>query len=564
MNLLRIGILIVALVVAGVVALLVNNFLEDQEQVQEATAPVLPTTRVLVAAKDLPAGKTLLGGELEGDVKWQPWPADALNPGWIVSREGEEATEDKREVAGSIVKRGFEAGEPITFSRLIQPGAGNFMAGVLGPGMRAVSIAISAVSAAAGFIVPGSKIDVMLTQRLSETDSVTGKTRSRVVTEIILEDALVLAIDQSVDDLLGGAVVGRTATIEATPKQAEKVEVARAMGKLSLMLRSLQAPEKAVSTGPFTSEIEVSRYLSRDAGSVNPILTARGRLTAGSLLTDANFEWQAPPPEFPLDGLLVKGRFNISGLRGALLTANYEPGQPLRESDIIKPSSQEFLTAALGQDMRAISVAVSNVSGVSGFIAPGSRVDLLLTHELEDKGENPPLSPRRFSETILRDVRVLAIEQQVDEKTGKPVLGATATLEVTPKQAESIFVAVAMGSISLTLKGARGDSSPPSGRPFTSDLEVSRAAWEFIRGLNRYGPGQPPKPQSNQGITSEDVAEKPELLLAPPPPAPAPAPAPALVPAPAPAPPPVARSGRSRTVVKVYRNVGVSTVQVNR
>lgn len=561
MNLLRIGILIVALVVAGVVALLVNNFLASQEQTTEAAAPAMPTTRVLVAAKNLPAGKTLLGGELEGDVKWQSWPEDSVNPGWIVSREGEEDSGGRQEIAGAIVKRGFEAGEPITLSRLIKKGSGNFMAGVLGPGMRAVSIAISAVSAAAGFIVPGSKVDVMLTQRLSETDSVTGTKRARVVTEIILADALVLAIDQTVDDLTGGAVVGRTATIETTPKEAEQVEVARSMGTLSLSLRSLRPAEKVVSTGPFTSEIEVSRFLSRDAGSVNPILTARGRLSAGSLLTDANFEWQAPPPEFPLDGLLVKGRFNISGLRGALLTASYEPGQPLREKDIIKPSSQEFLASALGQDMRAISVAVSNVSGVSGFISPGSRVDLLLTHELQDNDDNPPLTPRRFSETILRDVRVLAIEQQVDESTGKPTLGATATLEVTPKQAEMVFVAVSMGALSLTLKGARGDSKPPSGRPFTSDLEVSRAAWEFIRGLNRYGPGQAPKPQSNEGITSEDVAEKPEPLLAPPPPALEPVPVPAAAP-----PPPqrVVKSRKSRSVVKVYRNVGVSTVPVNR
>jgi pilus assembly protein CpaB len=327
------------------------------------------------------------------------------------------------------------------------------------------------------------------------------------------------------------------------------------MGQLSLALRSLQKPEKEAVTGPFTSEVEVSRFLSRDAGSVSPILTARGRLNAGALMTDADVEWQTPPPEFPLEGLIVKGRFNVATLRGALLTVNLEPGQPLRERDIVPPSSQGFLTAALAPGMRAISVAVSNVSGVSGFIAPGSRVDVILTHEIDDRGENPPLTPRRFSETVLRDVRVLAIEQAVDETTGKPVIGGTATLEVTPKQAESIFVAVSMGELSLTLKGSRADPRPPAGRPFTSDLEISRSAWEFIRGLNRFGPGQPPKPESNEGATSEEVAEKPETLLVPPPPAPQPSPGP-VVRAPA--------RGGKRSVVKVYRNVGVSTVPVNR
>jgi Flp pilus assembly protein CpaB len=231
--------------------------------------------------------------------------------------------------------------------------------------------------------------------------------------------------------------------------------------------------------------------------------------------------------------------------------------------------------------MRAISVAVTDVSGVSGYISPGDRVDVVLTHQIVDNSPDAPLSSRKFSETILLDVRVLAIEQTIDESSGKPIIGRTATLELTPKQAESAFLAASMGSLTLALRGRGQDEPRVTSRPFTSDLEISRAAWELIRGFNRFGPG------------GALATAEPEPMVPQPPPAAAPPPLPIIEPVPSPGPPPPppplpsmveqvqspgpppppaplpSISGRAdtsggRVTVKIYRAVGASRISVKR
>ncbi len=571
MNFLRIGIIVAALAVAGVVAFLIRSYLENQtasiEEQQRALQQTRVTTvRVLVANRDLPAGTVILGSEIEGHIRWQPWPEKDLDPAWVVIGENEDGKEKKSQFGGATVTRGFVTGEPISGARLLMKGESGFMAANLSPGMRAVSININPASAVAGFITPGSRVDVMLTERWQEPDPVTGTTKTRYVSEIILEDVKVLAIDQNVDDIAQAAIVGRTATIEVTPKEAEKIAVAMAIGQLSLTLRSLTSPEIAASPDPFTSELEVSRFLSRDQGvERSPVLVASHELTPGSLMTDADVEWQKLPVEAPTRGLLVRGRFNEAGIRGALITERFNAGEPIREAALVRTGSQGFLTAALQPGMRAISVAVTDVSGVSGYISPGDRVDVVLTHQITDSSPDAPMSQRKFSETILLDVRVLAIEQTIDESSGKPVIGRTATLELTPKQAEGAFLAASMGTLTLALRGRSQDEPRVANRPFTSDLEISRAAWELIRGFNRFGPGgalstAPPPPPV--------VPQPPPAAM--PPPLPLPVAEPALGPGPPPPPPPLpsiggqASTSSSRVTVKIYRGGGASRISVTR
>jgi pilus assembly protein CpaB len=557
-NLLRIGIIVAALAVAGVVAFLIRAYLQDQtasieEQQRLAQLAKITTVKVLVANRDLPAGTVILGSEIEGHIRWQPWPEKDLDKAWVVIRENEEGKEKQTQFAGATVIRGFVTGEPISAARLLMKGESGFMAANLAAGMRAVSININPASAVAGFIIPGSRVDIMLTERFQEPDAETGATKSRIVSEVILADVKILAIDQNVDDITQTAVIGRTATVEVTPKEAEKIAVATALGQLSLSLRSLKPPEVQVSADPFTSELEVSRFLSRDTPvERSPVLVATHLLEPGALLTDADVEWQVLPTDAPLKGLMVKGRFSEPGIRGALVKERFETGQPIREAALVRTGSQGFLTAALAPGMRAISLAVTDVSGVSGYISPGDRVDVVLTHQIVDTSPDAPLGSRKFSETILYDVRVLAIEQTVDESSGKPVIGRTATLELTPKQAESAFLASSMGALALALRGRSQDEPRVTTRPFTSDLELSRAAWELIRGFNRYGPGGALAPQP------QPVVE------------PAPGPLPVAEPAPPPPAPPLPSIGRrgdpegGRVTVKVYRAVGASRISVKR
>ena len=592
MNLVRIGILVGALAIAGVVAFLVNEFIQGSAPEPQVQLPQITTSKVLVANKNLPAGTVLIGGEIGSEddhLRWQAWPEDAIDPSWMKIVQGEDGAEKRKQFIGAAVKRGLVAGEPITPARVVMKGEKGFMAGALAPGMRAVSIPISQASAVSGFIVPGSHVDMILTKRFQETEGVTGTVKSRFVSETILRDIVVIAIDQKLDDLNQNALVGKTATVEVTPKQAEQIAVAKAMGgNLSLALRSLTTAEQAQAADPFTSELEVSKFLSRDPGIRRPVLVASHELKAGMLLTDADVSWRTVPPDFPTEGLFVKGRFNEADLRGALLRADLQEGEAIEQGQITSPASQGFLTAALGPGMRAISVAVTDVSGVSGYVSPGDRVDVVLTHLLNDRSPNAPMPTRKFSESILRNVRILAIEQTVDESSGKPVIGGTATLELTPKQAEVAFLASTMGSLSLALVGDKPGRRRAAGDHFTSDLEVSRAAWELIRGFNRFGPKVAPQPEPEHVVKVPDdhvvieVPDEPVVVEVPeerprvaPPGAPraaplagplaAPPPPPVAAPvAPPPAPPVVVSQPRSsRVKVKIYRAVGVSGLSVS-
>ena len=143
------------------------------------------------------------------------------------------------------------------------------------------------------------------------------------------------------------------------------------------------------------------------------------------------------------------------------------------------------------------------MSGVSGFVAPDDRVDIILTQEIKTQtngGAERTLSPRRFSETVLRSIRVLAIEQSLDPETGQPVAGRTATIEVSAKDVEVVALAATMGRLSLSLgvRPAGGDTNVPEGA-FTSDLGISAAASDFIsRGRRSAAP--PPPPRSTKAV----------------------------------------------------------------
>jgi pilus assembly protein CpaB len=128
-------------------------------------------------------------------------------------------------------------------------------------------------------------------------------------------------------------------------------------------------------------------------------------------------------------------------------------GQPVTRGSLVGPQDRGFLAAALAPGMRAITVPVNTTSGVAGFVFPGDHVDLVLTSNVEGGGDGPPL---KVSETIIRNLRVLATDQRTDEKDkdGKTVVKtfSNVTLEVTPKLVEKIAVAQSLGTLSLSLR----------------------------------------------------------------------------------------------------------------
>lgn len=205
-----------------------QTWLESQRKVAE---PVVqpkkePAVQVLVAEVALPAGTFLK----EEHMRWQPWPTDTAIPeSYLVKK-----TTQPVDLFGAVIRRGIAAGEPITQGRIIKPGDRGFMAAVLTPGYRAMSIKIGADSGVAGLVFPGDRVDIILTHNVDKGDS-----GSHRASETVLKNVRVLALDSRVDDETGQPKLAKTATLELTPKQVEMLSVARELGRLSLSLRAL-------------------------------------------------------------------------------------------------------------------------------------------------------------------------------------------------------------------------------------------------------------------------------------------------------------------------------------
>ena len=185
------------------------------------------------------------------------------------------------------------------------------------------------------------------------------------------------------------------------------------------------------------------------------ILVARKALPVGTIIDQESFTFQAWPKEMVQNAYYIEGApdADMSKLLGTVVRNPVTAGQPVTRGSIVGPNDRGFLAAALGPGMRAVTVPVSATSGVAGFIFPGDRVDVVLTQEVKGGGDGPPL---RVSETIVRNMRVLATDQRIDSKDeeGKTVakVFSTVTLEATPRIAEKVAVAQSVGLLSLSLR----------------------------------------------------------------------------------------------------------------
>jgi pilus assembly protein CpaB len=185
------------------------------------------------------------------------------------------------------------------------------------------------------------------------------------------------------------------------------------------------------------------------------VLVARKALPVGTIIDAESLSFQAWPKELVQNAYYTEGApdADINKLLGTVVRNAVTAGQPLTKGSLVGPNDRGFLAAALGPGMRAVTVAVSNTAGVAGFVFPGDHVDMVLTQDVAGGGEGPPL---KVSETIIRNMRVLATDQRIDNKDeeGKIVVKtfATVTLEVTPRIAEKIAVAQNLGSLSLALR----------------------------------------------------------------------------------------------------------------
>jgi pilus assembly protein CpaB len=242
------------------------------------------------------------------------------------------------------------------------------------------------------------------------------------------------------------------------------LSVAVAAGGVAALLagRSEKAPEP---------KAEVPRFDTVD------ILVAKSDVPRGQALTQADVYWQAWPAT-TASGNFIRRTDRpkaIENLNGMLVRAPFVAGEPIREAKLVNSKGSGFMAAILPSGMRAISTQISPETGAGGFILPNDRVDVILTPRANrDANTGAGVS----SETILRNIRVLAIDQTIEEKNGqKVVVGKTATLELLPSQSETLALSQQLGTLSLALRSIADGSADDS----KSDESDSRRNVNVVR-----------------------------------------------------------------------------------
>src|SRR3954468_4078250 len=227
------------------------------------------------------------------------------------------------------------------------------------------------------------------------------------------------------------------------------------------------------------------------------VLVGRNAVHTGQIVKPDDLRWQSWPEGSLAPTYVVEGKRPLSDFVGAVARGPIAAGEPISEGKLVLAGTRGFMSAVLQPGTRAVSVPITATSAVSGFIYAGDRVDVLLTHVLNaDKG-----GQHTATETVLRNARVIAMDQRLDFSPGdKPDVAKTATLELTPKQSEIVTLAVKRGALSLVLRSLQDndekrdpdmvDNAPAEpGDSFTHDAQVTR----LIKPLAPTSAAEPPK-----------------------------------------------------------------------
>jgi pilus assembly protein CpaB len=182
------------------------------------------------------------------------------------------------------------------------------------------------------------------------------------------------------------------------------------------------------------------------------VLVAGAAITRGQILKPDDLVWRPWPDSAIPSGFIVSGAQPEKSFAGWVAREPFVAGEPIVKAKIIAPGDHGFLAAVLKPGMRAVSITVDQISDVSGFIVPDDRVDIVINLSLPAESGNGSGYQRKAAETVLRDIRVVAIDQRLDSKDGQAVLARTVTLEVTPKESEIVALAADMGKLSLSLR----------------------------------------------------------------------------------------------------------------
>jgi pilus assembly protein CpaB len=277
------------------------------------------------------------------------------------------------------------------------------------------------------------------------------------------------------------------------------------------LMRGSAAPEARAAAAP---EVEGPK-----------VLVATRAMPVGTILTAESLRFQ-PWPEGLVrnDAYYVEGQADMNALVGSVVRIALPAGSPVTRGSLVNPNDRGFLAAALGPGMRAVTVPLSPDQGVGGFVFPGDRVDVIVSIEIQNEQDS---NIKLFtSETIVRNLRVLAVDQNTNPGNGQggtvtPTVAATVTLEATPQIAERIAVARSVGTISLSLRSLAENASELDEAIASGNVNVPRdgdARGE--RSMLRRAANRPQVGGSGRPMTGGDVSPHlrrtmPPRMLAP-------------------------------------------------
>jgi pilus assembly protein CpaB len=211
------------------------------------------------------------------------------------------------------------------------------------------------------------------------------------------------------------------------------------------------------------------------------VFVPAAELAAGTILTPERLGRMALAQAAVTDEMFVAGAEARRRSNGSVARQMLPKGVPITKSAIVQPGDRGFLAAVLPKGKRAISIPVGEVAGVSGLILPGDRVDIILTYSVSG-GTIDAERDIRASETVMTNLRVLALDQRLSQKrvapdgspiTDAPPIARTATLAVSPQQAEMITLATTLGDLSLVLNSVHDGGDPEAMDDAVAETEVA-------------------------------------------------------------------------------------------
>ncbi len=275
-------------------------------------------------------------------------------------------------------------------------------------------------------------------------------------------------------------------------------------GGTALLARSWLASQKTEITNLPSEKL---------APAAKSVLVARADVKRGQILRPEDLIWQVwPEGGIDKNYVLLGGPKKPESFSGWVAKNPIGGGEPITEGRIIAPGNRGFLAAVLRPGMRAISVPVTVTSGISGFIFPGDQVDLLLTYTVPRStgaGEEGKSNyDHKAAETVLRNIRVIAIDQRLESKAGEAVPAHTATFEVSPKQSEVIALASEIGKVSLSLRSlVPAPHEPPATEEAVADASAQNSPDSSIAATATYTLDSEISPLLPKAVSGKDASE---------------------------------------------------------